>query len=206
MSATWIKRISSVALLAILGACAPLPMISGETHGSGAQTGWTENDMNKINMVLTLTRELLLLAPDVARVSWNNKSVLQDRANDMKRLQALEQAAARYKTDPVLVRDYFQGLIEADRYVQTELHKQWRAQGVPATITLTRTAAQLQAASEDLTPKLLAALAQVLPVLSKPGATAQIQMRALEILPKRSALSEPTRELALAPLLARAAR
>ncbi|MFN7537025.1 MAG: hypothetical protein ACK5QN_04955, partial [Burkholderiales bacterium] len=119
-------------------------------------------------------------------------------------LKALEQAAVRYQADLELVRAFFRGLIEADRFVQTELHKQWRNQGVPPTMTLTRTPTQLQAAATELTPRLLAALSQMPAVLKKKGAAAQIQLRALDIMPNRSALSEPTRNIAIAPLLSRA--
>jgi hypothetical protein len=71
-------------------------------------------------------------------------------------------------------------------------------------MTLTRTPAQLQAAATELTPRLLAALSQMPAVLKKKGAATQIQLRALDIMPNRSALSEPTRNIAIAPLLSRA--
>jgi chorismate mutase len=164
-----------------------------------------EADIEKINTVLTLTRELLLLAPDVARVNWKNKASPENKSSDESQLRAIEQAAVRYQTDPELIRDYFQGLIEADRYVQTELHKQWRTQGMTLNITLTRTPAQLKSAATELNPQLLAALSHLSAVLRKKGAATQIQIRALEIFPNRSALSEPIRNIVIASLLRRAA-
>jgi hypothetical protein len=103
-----------------------------------------------------------------------------------------------------LLRDYFQALMEADRYVHTALHQQWRTQGVPPTMTLTRTKKQLQAASEKIMPQLLTALAQVQPMLDKAGAATVLRSRALVWMPDRSALSEPTRNIVMAPLLERA--
>ena len=161
-------------------------------------------DLEKIDAALNLTRDLLLLAPDVARVSWNQKIDLGDPSEDQARLKNISQAAALYKADTAFMTEYFQTLIKADHYVQTELHKQWRAQGVPPTMTLTRTPAQLQNASAELLPKLLAALAALPPVLEKTGAANSVRSRALELLPNRSALSEATREMAIAPLLKRA--
>lgn len=160
-------------------------------------------DLEKIDAVLNLTRDLLLLAPDVARVSWNNKVNVDELSEDPAQLKNISQAAALYKADTTFITEYFQGLIKADRYVQSELHKQWRAQGVPATMTLTRTQTQLQNVSAELLPKLLAALAALPPVLEKKGAANSVRHRALEFLPNRSALSEATREMAIAPLLKR---
>lgn len=161
-------------------------------------------DIEKIDAVLSATRELLLLAPDVARVSWNEKNSPADRSGDEARLQSIQNAAKNYDIEPSFLRDYFQALIEADRYVQVELHRQWRAQRVPPTMTLTRTKVQLQAASAKISPQLLTALTHVLPALKKTGAAAALRSRALEFMPNRSALSEPTRNIVMAPLLSRA--
>jgi chorismate mutase len=193
-----------------LSACTTSAPIIEKTEGAApvAPTALVESiaepDIEKINTVLTLTRELLLLAPDVARVNWKNKASPENKSRDESQLRAIEQAAIRYQTDPELVRDYFQGLIEADRYVQTELHKQWRSQGIPLNITLTRTPAQLKRAASELNPQLLAALSHLPAVLRKKGTAMQIQARALEIFPNRSALSEPIRNIVIAPLLSRA--
>jgi chorismate mutase len=205
---------SALAAVLLLGACASSPPPARPAENSKARpspvvsatvpASIEEADIAKINTVLSLTRELLLLAPDVARVNWNNKVSPENKTQEAQQLKSLEQAAVRYQTDVELVRAYFQALIEADRFVQTELHKQWRSQGVPPIMTLTRTPAQLQAAATEIRPKLLAALSQMPDVLKKKGAAAQIQARALEILPNRSALSEPTRNIAIAPLLSRA--
>jgi chorismate mutase len=206
-SRRFIGLFALVAVL-VLGACITSPVIkspeSSQTPVIAVDDSIGEADIVKINTLLTLTRELLLLAADVARVNWNNKAALDNKAQDAQQLKALEQAALRYQADVELVRDYFQGLIEADRFVQTELHKQWRSQGAPRTMTLTRTPAQLQATASEIKPKLLAALSQMPAVLKKKGAATQIQVRALEIFPNRSALSEPTRNMAIAPLLSRA--
>ena len=203
------NRYLVLAAVLILGACTTLPPDKPVETGKPVATvvvieSIEEADIAKINTLLALTRELLLLAPDVARVNWNNKVSPENKLRDEQQLKALEQAAVRYQADLELVRAFFRGLIEADRFVQTELHKQWRNQGVPPTMTLTRTPTQLQAAATELTPRLLAALSQMPAVLKKKGAAAQIQLRALDIMPNRSALSEPTRNIAIAPLLSRA--
>lgn len=164
------------------------------------------DNLAKIDAVLDPMRELLRLAPDVARVKWNEKRPVANRATDTALVEAAAQQAPRYGGDPALYRAVFRALVEASNYAQGELIKQWADQKRPPTQTLTRTPVQIQAVSDEVSPRLLKALAEVTPVLALPGARAAIEARAKEFMPSSSsALAEPTRNMAIAPLLARAA-
>lgn len=200
-----IQRMFMAVLVAMLAACAspggpsiflptpaPLPSLPAE-------------QIARIDALLLQTRELLLLAPDVARIKWNAKIPVVNKAAEAELVNGAALQAPRYKADPRLFKDFFQAQVDASRFVQTELHRQWREQNVPPVLTLTRSAAQIQVASDTVTPKLMAALAAIGPTLAMPGAKSTIEMRANELLPTRSSLSDPTRRISIAPLLARAA-
>jgi chorismate mutase len=157
-----------------------------------------------IDALLTQTRELLLLAPDVARIRWNAKQMPEDAAAEQAIVNAAVAQATQLNSDPELFRAFFKAQLEASKFVQSEMHKQWREARL-GNITLMRTPAQVQAASDDITPRLLQALAKAAPALKAIGVRSLIETRAAEIMPTRSALSDPTRAIAIRPLLERAA-
>ncbi|WP_085314519.1 chorismate mutase family protein [Derxia lacustris] len=162
----------------------------------------------RLDDLLGLTRELLNLAPDVARIRWNasqGKPATAGADLDAARGEAAARLAASYNADPELFRDYFRAQSEASRFVQGELFAQWKRAGAPPTMTLTRSEAQVQATSDKLTPRLMRALADAAPGLRAGGARAAVAAHAKTRLPTRSALSDPTRAIAIKPLLDRAA-
>lgn len=169
-----------------------------------ATVGLTDTQQAAIDRLLTATRDLALLSLDVARIKWNAKQPVDNPRAETNLLQGVGAEAKRLHADPALFRDYFQAQIDASKFVQFELFRQWREAKVPM-VTLTQSPAQVQAASDQHTATLLSALADVAPSLKAAGARSYIENRARELLPTRSALSDPTREIAIAPLLARAA-
>lgn len=194
----------------VLGACATTP-IQTPPDGSKTSTGApitlaiSTGEVARIDALLIQTRDLLLLAPDVARIKWNAKSMaVENRKAEAALVDNAAREATRLRADPGLFRDFFLAQIEASKFVQTGLFKQWRATNTPA-MTLTRSVAQVQSASDTITPALMQALADVAPVLKIPGARAVVEARAQEIMPTRSSLSDPTRAIAIRPLLERAA-
>lgn len=207
------RYILSTLVVLVLGACATTatppsattPTGTVSSTGAPITLGIAPEDTARIDALLTQTRDLLLLAPDVARIQWNAKRLADNRKSDAAIVDHAAGEAARYKADPGLFRDYFQALVEASRYVRTELTKQWKAAHAPATMTLTRSVAQVQSASDTITPALMQALADAAPVLKIPGARNVVETRAREIMPTKSALSDPTRAMAIRPLLERAA-
>lgn len=211
---TVLRRIAAIIGIVLVAGCA--------THGSSSgggpnlrneqrspattpvQAGLTESQQGAIDRLLTATRDLALLSLDVARIKWNAKQPVDNSRAEASLLQGVAAEAKRLQSDPSLFREYFQAQIDASKFVQFELFRQWREAKVPS-VTLTQTPAQVQAASDTHTAALLAALAEVGPSLKAMGARPYIETRARELLPTRSALSDPTREIAIAPLLARAA-
>ncbi|CAN5449420.1 hypothetical protein BH09PSE6_BH09PSE6_22660 [soil metagenome] len=183
----------------------PTAQLDGSGEGTPAAPPIATRQAAALDTLLINTRDLLLLAPDVARIRWNAKQTDLGTEGDQRIADEAVAQAAQYKADPTLFRDYLQAQSAASRYVQNALFKQWRDAGV-GQLTLTRTPAQVQAASDSLSPQLLASLAAAAPVLKTPGIRPLIESRAQELLPTRSALSDPTRALAIRPLLDRAAR
>ncbi|WP_028310257.1 hypothetical protein [Derxia gummosa] len=167
----------------------------------------TADQLAKLDNLLLLTRDLLNLAPDVARIRWNaaqGKPVAPGADIDAARGDAAARLARDFNADPDLVRDYFRAQSEASRYVQSALWAQWTRAGTPPTMTLIRGDAQVQAVSDRITPKLMRALADAAPALRAIGAKNAIAAHAKDKLPTRSALSDPTRAIAIRPLLDRA--
>lgn len=181
------------------------PPTASSSTGQPITMGVGAEDIARLDTLLAQTRELALLAPDVARVKWNTRQPVANARAENAMVAAAAREAAKYKADPGLFRDFFSAQIEAAKFVQTKMIEQWREAKAPKTMTLTRSPAQIQAASDAITPKLMQALADAAPVLKIPGARAVLETRAKEILPTKSALSDPTREIAIRPLLERAA-
>lgn len=164
------------------------------------------DQLARIDAVLFAERDLLRLAPDLARVKWNDKTPIVDRAADEQRIVDALGDATRVQADPTLVRDTLRALNEASNFAQNELHKQWREQKRPPMQTLTRTPAQIQASYNEIVQRLLAALAQLPTALRVPGAYGVVDQRAAEAMPSVSSLAEPVRRIAIKPLLDRASR
>ncbi|HEU4622160.1 MAG TPA: hypothetical protein VFS42_08035 [Burkholderiaceae bacterium] len=187
----------------------PVVIRQAETEGAPTQQQqrpFPLDQVARIDALLLLERDLLRLAPDIARIRWNDKAPIGNRDDDDARTAAAMKLAVRYQIDPVFVRDVFTALTQASNFAQSELHKQWREQRRPPLLTLTRTPAQVQSIMDGLVPRIVQALANAGPALRTPGAYAMIEARAAEAMPSVSALAEPTRRRAIKPLLDRAAR
>lgn len=181
------------------------PPTATSSGGQPITMGVGTEDIARLDALLTQTRELLLLAPDVARLKWNARQPVANARAEAAMIDGATKQAVKYKADAGLFHDYFSAQVEASKFVQSTMIEQWRAAKAPKTITLTRSAAQIQAASDAVTPKVMQALADAAPVLKIPGARGVLETRAKEIMPTKSALSDPTRAIAIRPLLERAA-
>lgn len=205
LSACTTTAITSTGTGTVPSSVTPAPPTATSSTGQPITMGVGAEDIARLDVLLTQTRELLLLAPDVARIKWDTRQPVDNRRAEAAIVDNAAREATKYKSDPGLFRDYFSAQVNASKYVQTQLIEQWRAAKAPKAMTLTRSVAQVQTASDTITPKVMQALADAAPVLKIPGARAVLETRAKEIMPTKSALSDPTRAIAIQPLLERAA-
>lgn len=129
-----------------------------------------------IEHVLTLMKQRLELARDVARYKWNTQGKIEDLAREQMIIAGLEQQAVNQGLPADWAKRFFRAQIEASKRVQRELFEQWRkAQAgrfddTPDLATVTRP--KLDA----LTSQLIAALANAWPQLQTPACNNEVKL------------------------------
>ncbi|MGH8272138.1 MAG: gamma subclass chorismate mutase AroQ, partial [Gammaproteobacteria bacterium] len=129
----------------------------------------TDPDGAKVDRVLVLTAQRLAIANEVAKAKWNARSPVKDDAREQQILDALAQPAQSRGVDPNFARRYFESQIEASRMVQHARFSEWAAEGRGKFHDAPDLKRNVRPALDRLTPQILDALAQALPVIRKPG-------------------------------------
>ena len=121
-----------------------------------------------IESLRALIDERLLLAPDVARFKWNHHLAIEDLAREAQVIAALGRQASELGVPQPWAEAFFRAQIEASKTVQNELFQGWdvfkRGQFPDAPDLAAVTRPKL----DQLTTRLLHALAENWPVLSDP--------------------------------------
>ncbi|HET7634652.1 MAG TPA: gamma subclass chorismate mutase AroQ [Burkholderiales bacterium] len=165
---TWL---SGAALALLLTACAsqqPRPQ--------------TDPDGAKVDRVLMLTAQRLAIANEVAKAKWNTHSPVTDAARERRILAALTKQAQRRGIDPDFARRYFESQIEASKMVQHARFSEWAADGRGKFRDAPDLRRDIRPALDRLTPQILDALAQALPVIRKPGGQRMVLEHAQTVL------------------------
>lgn len=190
MARTTVRRsaLPSVALLCLLAlaACASAPRFSGD-------------DAARIDSLLGAMRERLDVAPEVARVKWNTKGPIEDLPREKQIVDAVARAAPDHQLDPAVASAFFQAQIDASKVVQRALHQQWTAANQSPFEKVPDLGKDIRPILDRLTPALLKALGDAMPVLRRPGSRALLDARADAILAGAPGGTDAVR-VALAPL------
>jgi len=170
------------------------------TAGCAATASFTAADTAKVDRLLGLIQERLDVAPEVARTKWNTKASIEDLPREKQIIDGVAKGAPGYGLDPQAAGAFFTGQIEASKVVQKTLHAEWTAKRQPPFITVADLGKDIRPVLDRLTPAMLRALAEALPVLAQPGGRELLEGRRTAILGRSPAGEAAVRE-AVAPLL-----
>jgi chorismate mutase len=186
----WI--LPAMALLLILSACQSMP----------AELPLAERQ--SIDRLLVLIDQRLKVAPLVAQAKWNSGVPINDPVRER---QILDDLTASLKNadeaDKLFVRRFFQAQFDAGKIIQLALHAQWRRQAHARFDNPPDLARDIRPELDRLTPLLIAALAQVRPLLQQALARQYVQQRGEILLRGDADIDAAVRSEALGVLLER---
>jgi chorismate mutase len=164
---------------------------------------FTSDDAATIDRLLGLIEQRLDVAPEVARTKWNTKAPIDDPPREERVLDAAVEVAIAYGLDPQVAGVFFRGQIEANKAVQHALHAEWTAKRQPPFANVADLGAEIRPVLDGLTPALVRALAEALPVLQRRGGRRLLEVQTSVMLGKARGTSgrEAAVRTAVAPLL-----
>jgi chorismate mutase len=167
--------------------------------GCATTTRFTAADTAAVDRLLGLIGKRLEVAPDVARVKWNTNAPIEDVSREAEIIDGVARRGTEYGLDSAIVGSFFLGQIEASKTVQTALHAEWRASMQPPFANVRDLDQDLRPALDRLTPMMLRALVDALPVLQRQGGRDLLDTRNKAVL-AGSPVGATAVRLAVAPL------
>ena len=161
---------------------------------------FTPADTAKVDRLLGLVKERLDVAPEVARTKWNTKAPIEDLPREKQIIDGVAKRAPEYGLDGAVAGPFFTAQIEASKIVQNALHAEWKARAQPPFAKVADLGKDIRPVLDRLTPALMGALAEALPVLRQPGARQLLEARSQVLLASAPGGPPAVRE-AIAPLL-----
>jgi chorismate mutase len=132
-----------------------------------------DGDDTALTNLVALASQRLALAEPVARWKWANHQAIEDKPREAALLASVEKRAVQAGVDAAVARTFFEDQIAASKDVQNALFANWRAtrppEGTPPDL-----ATSTRPALDQLTQKMLAALAQAAPVRDAPDCQARL--------------------------------
>jgi chorismate mutase len=177
-----------------------LPLVVLLASGCATTASFTAADTAPVEQLLGLVKERLDVAPEVARTKWNTKAPIEDLPREQQIIDEVSRRAAEYRLDPQVAGSFVRAQIEASKIVQNALHADWTARRQPAFATVVDLGADIRPVLDRLTPAMLRALADALPILQRPGGRRLLEAQSKAILAKAPGGDAAVRE-AVAPLL-----
>jgi chorismate mutase len=170
------------------------------TAGCATTASFTAADTATVDRLLGLIRERLDVAPEVARTKWNTKAPIEDLPRERQIIDGVAKQAPGYGLEPAAAGSFFQGQIEASKVVQNALHAEWTAKKQPPFAKVADLGKDIRPILDRLTPAMMRALAEALPVLRQSGGRQLLEGRAKALLGQGPWGEAAARE-AIAPLL-----
>jgi chorismate mutase len=149
--------------------------------------------------LLGLIGERLEVAPDVARVKWNTNAPIEDVSRERAIIEGVARRGAEYGLDSAIAGSFFLGQIEASKTVQTALHAEWRASRQPPFANVRDLDQDIRPMLDRLTPMMLRALVDALPVIQRQGGRELLDTRNKAVLAESPGGTTAVRQ-AVAPL------
>lgn len=176
-----------------------LALVAVLAFGCATASLFTSDDTAAVDQLLGLIGERLDVAPEVARTKWNSHAAIDDPPREALVLDAAVAAATEVGLDPQVARAFIRGQIEANKAVQIALHAEWTATAQPPFANIADLATTIRPVLNRLTPAMVRALADALPVLQRRGGRQLLETRAQRVLDKAPG-GEAVVGTAIAPL------
>ena len=176
----WLWKAVAVSML--LAACQSLP------------TNLPVAEQRKIDRLLILIDQRLNVAVMVAQAKWNSGAPINDPVRERKILEDLSASLTGASEDEkVFMRRFFQAQFDAGKFIQLDLHAQWRKENHARFVAPPDLARDIRPELDRLTPLLIEALNQALPLLKQASARQYLQQRS-EVLVRGDADGSARRE------------
>lgn len=159
-----------------------LALVALLVSGCATTASFTAADTTAVDRLLGSIEERLDVAAEVARTKWNTKAPIDDPAREQQIIDAVAREAGGYGLDPQVARAFLIAQIEASKTVQTALHAEWTARGQPPFATVADLGTDIRPVLDRLTPAMLRALAEALPVLQQRGGRRLLETQTRAIL------------------------
>jgi chorismate mutase len=150
--------------------------------GCVTTTRFNTADTGAVDQLLGLIGERLEVAPAVARVKWNTNAPIEDRSREREIIDDVARRANEYGLNSTIAGRFFRGQIEASKSVQNALHAEWRASKQPPFSEVADLDQDIRPVLDRLTPMMLRALAEALPVIQQHGGRHLLDTRSNAIL------------------------
>lgn len=153
----------------------------------------------RVDKLLKLIQQRLLIAHDVARWKWNSQRPIEDRQREQELLSKVRQQAIAYKLPPEIVAAFFQAQIEAGKIIQKADFQNWQKQGIKSFPNVPDLNKTLRPSLDKLNTEFFSALTELTPVLGCPQIREIIQSRSLVII-KGEGIDQKVQSLAISPV------
>ena len=154
----------------------------------------------KVDRLLQLMQQRLILQHYVARWKWNQRSPIEAPQREKELLAQLQQQAMAYSLEPNVVSAFFQSQIDAGKLIQITDFQNWVQEGVQSFHNVPSLNLTIRPLLDQLSSEFLSVLAALTPVLDSPKVKELIQSRCQTIL-QGDGIDTTVRRVALAPLL-----
>jgi chorismate mutase len=161
---------------------------------------FTAADTAAVDRLVGLIKARLDVAPEVARTKWNTKAPIEDPPREQQIIDDVARQAPAYGLDPRAATAFFRGQIEASKAVQNALHAEWTARKQAPFEKVVDLGKDIRPVLDQLTPRMMRALAEALPTLQQPGGRRLLEAKSKTILADTPGADAAMRE-AVAPLL-----
>ncbi len=176
-----------------------LALVAFLASGCASTRSFTAADTATVDRLLGLVKERLEVAPEV-RTKWNTKAPIEDLPREQQIIDGVAKRATEYGLGPQAAGAFFKGQIEASKVVQRALHAEWTAGRQPPFAKVADLGKDIRPVLDRLTPAMMRALADALPVLQQPGGRQLLEARSKVILANAPGGDAAVQE-AVAPLL-----
>lgn len=137
-------------------------------------------EQQQLDHLLTLIDQRLNVAAMVAQSKWNSGAPINDPVREQKILDDLTASmSASNVQETLFMRRFFQAQFDAGKIIQLDLHAQWRRQQRGRFIDPPDLARDIRPELDRLTPLLIDALHQALPLLRQASVQQYLQQRSL---------------------------
>src|SRR6185436_20746631 len=93
-------------------------VLASFTCACATTTAATPDETARVDRLLHLIKERLVVAPEVARTKWNTKAPIEDLPRERQIIDGVAKRAGEYGLDPEVAASFFRGQIEASKVAQ----------------------------------------------------------------------------------------